>query len=51
VRLSASAPSSHDLSLATFTINIAEPNFQHTHHITGISRRGTISGTATQRGL
>jgi DNA-binding GntR family transcriptional regulator len=28
--LSASAPSSHDLSLAAFTINIAESNFQHT---------------------
>src|SRR5258707_7639392 len=29
-RLSASAPSSHDLSLAAFTINIAESNFRHT---------------------
>src|SRR6266403_2343941 len=28
-RLSASAPSSHDLSLAAFTINIAESNFRH----------------------
>jgi hypothetical protein len=28
--LSASAPSSHDLSLAAFTINIAESNFRHT---------------------
>jgi hypothetical protein len=27
--LSASAPSSHDLSLAAFTINIAESNFRH----------------------
>jgi hypothetical protein len=26
----ASAPSSHDLSLAAFTINIAESNFRHT---------------------
>src|SRR6202521_397203 len=30
-RLSASASSSHDLSLAAFTINIAESNFRHTH--------------------
>jgi hypothetical protein len=29
-RLSASAPSSHDLSLAAFTTNIAESNFRHT---------------------
>src|ERR1700704_583754 len=29
-RLSASAPSSHDLSLAAFTINIAESNFRQT---------------------
>jgi len=29
--LSAPAPSSHDLSLAAFTINIAESNFRHTH--------------------
>ena len=29
-RLSASAPSSHDLSLAAFTINGAESNFRHT---------------------
>jgi transposase InsO family protein len=29
-RLSASAPSPHDLSLAAFTINIAESNFRHT---------------------
>jgi hypothetical protein len=28
--LSASAPSSQDLSLAAFTINIAESNFRHT---------------------
>jgi hypothetical protein len=28
--LSASAPSSHDLSLAAFTINIAESNLRHT---------------------
>jgi hypothetical protein len=28
--LSASAPSSHDLSLAAFTINIAESDFRHT---------------------
>jgi type VI protein secretion system component Hcp len=28
--LSASAPSSHDLSLVAFTINIAESNFRHT---------------------
>jgi hypothetical protein len=28
--LSASAPSSHDLSLAAFTINMAESNFRHT---------------------
>ena len=28
--MSASAPSSHDLSLAAFTINIAESNFRHT---------------------
>ena len=30
--MSASAPSSHDLSLAAFTINTAESNFRHTHH-------------------
>ena len=30
MRLSASAPSSHDLSLVAFTINIAESNFRHT---------------------
>jgi hypothetical protein len=29
-RLSASAPSSHDPSLAAFTVNIAESNFRHT---------------------
>jgi hypothetical protein len=28
--LSASAPSSHDLSLAAFIINIAESDFRHT---------------------
>jgi hypothetical protein len=28
-RSSASAPSSHDLSLAAFTINIAESDFRH----------------------
>jgi hypothetical protein len=28
--LSASAPSSHDLSLAAFTINIAESKFRYT---------------------
>src|ERR1700694_4867633 len=31
-RLSASAPSSHDLSLAAFTISMAESSFRHTHH-------------------
>src|ERR1700730_17214301 len=29
-RLSASAPSSHDLSLAAFTISMAESSFRHT---------------------
>jgi len=33
--LSASAPSSHDLSLAAFTINIAESNFRHTQALVG----------------
>jgi hypothetical protein len=31
--LSASAPSSHDLSLAAFTIKIAEFDFRHTQGI------------------
>jgi hypothetical protein len=31
--LSASAPSSQDLSLAAFIINIAESDFRHTQHI------------------
>ena len=31
--MSASAPSSHDLSLAAFTINIAESNFRHTQDL------------------
>jgi len=35
--LSASAPSSHDLSLAAFTINIAESNFRHTQETFGDS--------------
>jgi hypothetical protein len=30
-RLRASAPSSHDLSLAAFTISMAESSFRHTH--------------------
>src|SRR5246127_2326642 len=38
-RLSASAPSSHDLSLAAFTINIAESNFRHTQAARGNSSR------------
>jgi hypothetical protein len=33
--LSASAPSSHDLSLAAFTINIAEFKFQYTQDLEG----------------
>src|SRR4030088_1616970 len=31
-RLSASVPSSHDLSLAAFTISMAESSFRHTQH-------------------
>ena len=32
--MSASAPSSHDLSLAAFTTNIAESSFRHTQEMT-----------------
>jgi hypothetical protein len=46
--LRASAPSSHDLSLAAFTINIAESNFWHTQvaerQPTGESRRDALVG-------
>src|SRR6202048_2597416 len=38
-RLSASAPSSHDLSLVAFTINIAESNFRHTKPSAACSMR------------
>jgi hypothetical protein len=37
--LSASAPSSHDLSSAAFTINMAESNFRHTHRAV-VAQRG-----------
>src|SRR5258708_4865102 len=41
--LSASAPSSHDLSLAAFTINIAESNFRHTQgSATGSPERSAV---------
>jgi hypothetical protein len=41
--LSASAPSSHDLSLAVFTINIAESNFRHTQ--VAFDRHRTLGST------
>jgi len=37
--LSASAPSSQDLSLAAFTINIAESNFRHTQQRAHLKKR------------
>jgi hypothetical protein len=43
--LSASAPSSHDLSLAAFTINMAESNFRHTQ--VKVQRPGSTSGDCT----
>jgi len=41
--LSASAPSSHDLSLAAFTINIAESNFRHTQAAVAAEGTSTIN--------
>src|SRR6202051_3759706 len=46
-RLSASAPSSHDLSLAAFTINIAGSNFRHTQVKGNLAR---ASGSGAQNG-
>jgi MFS family permease len=46
--LSATAPSSHDLSLAVFTINIAESNFRHTQVPYVLIQAGGY--TATQAG-
>src|SRR5467141_1967129 len=53
-RLSASAPSSHDLSLAAFTISMAESSFRHTqgHPLPDgpwIFSRSTLGEPAAQR--
>ena len=47
MRLSASAPSSHDLSLAAFTINIAESNFRHTQVTNAAFRASSTPSNAS----
>jgi hypothetical protein len=49
--LSASAPSSHDLSSAAFTINIAESNFRHTQVDPLIKLRANATTIMIKNGL